>query len=63
MDRLTKKLTRISNKCSKFGCSFSFTEVGEEFREVKNERGETPAERGNDKNGWFILYELQISRY
>jgi hypothetical protein len=52
MDRLTKKLTRISNKCSKFGCSFSFAEVGEEFREVKNERGEKETLR-------FVLVEVE----
>ena len=36
MDRLRKKMTRIGNKCRKFGCDFSFSEVGEEFREVED---------------------------
>ena len=40
MDRVEKKLNRISNKCSRFGCSFVFNIVGEEFRNVKNERGQ-----------------------
>lgn len=34
MDALRKKVTRIQNKCRKFGCEFRFEEVGEEFREV-----------------------------
>ena len=34
MDALKKKITTIQNKCRKFGCDFSFKEVGEEFREV-----------------------------
>ena len=34
MDALKKKITTIQNKCRKYGCDFSFKEVGEEFREV-----------------------------
>lgn len=34
MEDLRKKVTRIQNKCRKFGCDFSFKEVGEEIREV-----------------------------
>lgn len=41
MERLTKKLTRIANKCSKYGCEFKFEEVGETFRELKDEYGDT----------------------
>ena len=37
MDRLSKKLTTIRNKCSKYVCEFSFTELGETFRRVKDE--------------------------
>ena len=33
IDRLTKKLTRIRNKCHKYGCDFHYEEVGEEFVE------------------------------
>ena len=36
MDRLLNKLVSIENKCKKFGCSFHFKRVGEEFREVKH---------------------------
>lgn len=39
MGRLEKKLTAIQNKCEKFGCSFSYNKVGEEFRTLKNEKG------------------------
>jgi len=37
MDRLSKKLTTISNKCSRYGCEFHFEELGESFRDVKDE--------------------------
>ena len=40
MERLTKKLTTIKNKCEKYGIEFHFEEVGEEFRTVKNENDE-----------------------
>ena len=33
-----KKITRIKNKCLKYGCDFHFEEVGEEFRELTDER-------------------------
>lgn len=33
IDRLHKKMTRISNKCAKYGCDFHYEEVGEEFVE------------------------------
>lgn len=36
MERLQKKITRIQNKCKKYGCGFHFAEVGEEYREVKD---------------------------
>lgn len=36
MDDLMKKVTRIKNKCKKFGCDFHFEKVGEEFREVED---------------------------
>lgn len=37
MERLSKKLTTISNKCAKYGCEFHFEELGETFRNVKDE--------------------------
>ena len=36
MEDLMKKVTRIQNKCRKYGCEFHFAEVGEEFREVED---------------------------
>lgn len=37
MDRLEKKLTRIANKCKKYGCDFHYEKVGEVFREMVDE--------------------------
>lgn len=37
MERLSKKLNTISNKCTKYGCEFHFEELGESFRKVKDE--------------------------
>lgn len=39
MEKLEKKLTRIQNKCKRFGCSFTYEKVGEEFKTLKDERG------------------------
>lgn len=39
MERLMKKLAAIEKKCNKYGCAFSFKEVGEEFREVQSDDG------------------------
>lgn len=36
IDRLHKKMTRISNKCAKYGCDFHYEEIGEEFVEYEN---------------------------
>lgn len=42
MERLSKKLNTIQNKCGKYGCEFHFEELGESFREIKDESsGET----------------------
>lgn len=34
MERLEKKLARIMNKCSAYGCEFHYEKVGEEYREM-----------------------------
>ena len=34
MPRLEKKLTRICNKCRKYGCEFRFEKTGEIYRDV-----------------------------
>ena len=52
MERLTKKMTRIQNKCKKYGCSFTFNEVGEEFRELTDEDGRNYTAR-------FVLVEAE----
>lgn len=39
MERLEKKLTRIANKCEKYGCSFHYSKVGETFRTMEDENG------------------------
>lgn len=33
IERLEQKLTRIQNKCNKFGCEFHYARVGEEYKE------------------------------
>lgn len=40
MDSLEKKLTRIQNKCAKYGCDFQYKRIGEHFEEV-TEREQT----------------------
>ena len=69
MERLTKKLTRIRNKCHKYGCDFTFREVGEEFREFENEDGDTytlryvlvEAEGTAKVNGWRFIATIDHS--
>lgn len=34
METLTKKMTRVQNKCRKYGCDFKFEIVGEEMRKL-----------------------------
>ena len=41
LERLQKKMTRISNKCAKYGCGFRYEEIGEEFREIEDNDGNT----------------------
>lgn len=52
MDRLMQKITRIRNKCNRYGCDFHFSEVGEEFREIKDENGYIHTAR-------FVLVEAE----
>lgn len=52
MERLEKKLTRIINKCKKYGCEFHYRKVGEEFRELEDEKG-------NKYTAKFILVEAE----
>lgn len=67
MDRLAKKLTRIENKCNKFGCSFSYKQVGEEFRELQDQLGRkytarfvlVEAEGTAVMNGWKFVASIE----
>lgn len=67
MPRLMKKMTRIQNKCSKYGCNFHFAEVGEEYRELTTEGGEkytarfvlVEAEGRAVVNGWKFVASIQ----
>lgn len=67
MERLEKKLNRISNKCSRFGCSFIFNVVGEEYRDIKNEQGQVEtlrfviieAEGVAKLNGWQFIASVE----
>lgn len=52
MERLEKKLTTISNKCRKYGCEFHYQQTGEEFRKIKDEKGEIHVAR-------FVLIEAE----
>lgn len=52
IDRLEKKLKRISNKCKVYGCDFHYEQTGEEFRELKDEKG-------NKYTARFVLVEAE----
>lgn len=39
LEALNKKLEKIRKKCGKYSCEFHYEEVGEEFRDVKDENG------------------------
>lgn len=67
MERVMKKVTRIQNKCRKYGCDFHFAEVGEEFREVQCEDGSirtfryviVEAEGVAEINGWKFIASVE----
>lgn len=67
MERLTKKMNRIANKCKKYGCDFHFAEVGEEFDEITDEDGYTrtvryilvEAEGVAQMNGWTFVATVE----
>jgi len=52
LDRLEKKLKRIFNKCKTYGCDFHYEQTGEEFRELKDEKG-------NKYTARFVLVEAE----
>ena len=67
IERLEKKLTRIRNKCIKYGCDFEYRQVGEEFDQITDENGNDITVRyilveceGTAKvNGWRFLATLE----
>ena len=52
MPRLTKKLTAIQNKCRVYGCEFSYKELGEVFKPIRDE------ETGYISQAKFIQVEV-----
>ena len=52
LDRLEKKLKHIFNKCKAYGCDFHYEQTGEEFRELKDEKG-------NKYTACFVLVEAE----
>ena len=67
MERVMKKINRIQNKCMRYGCEFHFAEVGEEYRELTDEKGETytarfvlvEAEGKAEINGWKFIASVE----
>ncbi|MCC8157279.1 MAG: hypothetical protein LIO54_08390 [Oscillospiraceae bacterium] len=67
MERLSKKMTRIQNKCHKYGCDFHYEEVGEEYRELTDEDGNKytarfvviDAEGVAEINGWKFIAAVE----
>lgn len=52
MKRLEDKLFRIYNKCKAYGCDFHYEQVGETFKELKDEKGQSYMAR-------FIIVEAE----
>lgn len=69
LERLQKKVNRIHNKCVKYGCDFSYSEVGEEFVEKLDDHGVKHIERyviveceGTAKvNGWIFAGTIDFT--
>lgn len=67
MERLTKKIVSIRNKCAKYGCDFHFEEVGEEFKDFVTEYGEkytlryvaVEADGTAIVNGWQFIASVE----
>lgn len=67
MERLTKKMARIQNKCKKYGCEFTFREVGEEYRKLKDDNEKeyvarfvlVEAEGTAVVNGWKFIASVE----
>lgn len=67
MERLEKKLNRIYGKCKKYGCEFSYRQVGEEFKELTDDAGNKytakfiiiEAEGTAQVNGWKFIASVE----
>lgn len=67
MNDLMQKVTKIQNKCKKFGCDFHFAQVGEEIKEVKDLDGNlvkckfiiVEAEGTAVINGWEFVASVE----
>lgn len=67
MNGLMQKVTKIQNKCKKFGCDFHFAQVGEEIKEVKDLDGNlvkckfiiVEAEGTAIINGWEFVASVE----
>lgn len=67
MEDLMRKVTKIQNKCKKFGCDFHFAQVGEEIKEVKDLDGNlvkckfiiVEAEGTAVINGWEFIASVE----
>lgn len=67
MERLEAKLTRIANKCRKYGCSFTYEKTGETYRELTDPFGrkytarfiQVEAEGTAVMNGWQFVASVE----
>ena len=68
MEKLSKRMQTVGNKCRKYGMDFTFRETGnEEYRDVKDSEGEThklryvevEAEGKAQMNGWRWLASIE----
>ena len=53
LERLEKKLTSIQNKCNKYQFSFTYRQVGEEFRTITDE------ESGKEYTARYVVVEVE----
>lgn len=67
IDRLEQKLKTIENKCTKYGCEFTYSRKGEEFKVIRDEDGEehltrfivVEAEGTAIVNGWRFVATIE----
>jgi hypothetical protein len=65
LPKLIEKLHRIENKCNKYGCTFSYAEVGEEFKnlqhykEIEGAYGQRQLAKTFEKLERFVIIEVE----